>query len=208
MRSTRPSIGAIVDISATTIGSAPLALKHSSSRVRVAKYVGQQHQPLLVQLDHADALAAGERMARRPPPAPSPRCRAARTRGRSARSAGRRCRGRARRRAASRRSGRPASSSTPHPHRRVARQEQRHALRDQADVEGVGRADPHLPGEAAAAGLEHARCPGRPPSARATRSRGTARRPRWSRPSCRSGRTAAGRPPPRAGGSGATGSTG
>ena len=37
MRSTRPSIGAIVENSAMTIGSAPLALKHSSSRVRVAK---------------------------------------------------------------------------------------------------------------------------------------------------------------------------
>ena len=40
MRSTRPSIGAIVEISATTTGSAPLARKHSSSSVRVAKYAG------------------------------------------------------------------------------------------------------------------------------------------------------------------------
>ena len=37
VRWTRPSIGAIVDISATTSGSAPLALKHSSSSERVAK---------------------------------------------------------------------------------------------------------------------------------------------------------------------------
>ena len=43
----------------------------------------------------------------------------------------------------------------PHPHRRMAGQEQRDALRNQADVEGVRRADPHLPGQAAAAGLEH-----------------------------------------------------
>jgi hypothetical protein len=34
-------------------------------------------------------------------------------------------------------------------------EEEGHALRDQADVEGVGGADPHLPGEPAAARLEH-----------------------------------------------------
>jgi hypothetical protein len=37
----------------------------------------------------------------------------------------------------------------------MAGEEQGDALRDQADVEGVRGADPHLPGEPAAAGLEH-----------------------------------------------------
>ena len=43
----------------------------------------------------------------------------------------------------------------PDPHRRVARQEQGHAFRDEADVEGVRGADAHLAGQVAAARLEH-----------------------------------------------------
>lgn len=95
---TSSSIGAMVFISAHTVGSAPAArkfLEHQAGR----ESVGQQDHSLPVQLHHAQAFACGEGMLTTPA-TPSPHGAGARTTGHSGRRDNGRCRGPCLRRAA------------------------------------------------------------------------------------------------------------